>query len=243
MGLGDLLFKLAKLTIKSYSDSDRKQPRGKPFVVQYNPESLSLRHESVYQGQQTQGAIINEHAWSYSPPSKLSVELVFDGTNVGYMGVELLSSPPTVGDRVHQFLDACYAIDDKTHEPSYLELSWNADLFGQDNVFKCRLESADVRYTSFNKDGSPLHATLSASFVKQLSPKLDAAQKNVSSPDVTHRRTVRAGDTLPQLCIEIYGAPSYYLRVAEANGLDDFRALEPGRELIFPPFERPEGAR
>ena len=30
----------------------------------------------------------------------------------------------------------------------------------------------------------------------------------------------------------------YYLRVAQANNLDDFRNLTPGQELFFPPLER-----
>ena len=49
---------------------------------------------------------------------------------------------------------------------------------------------------------------------------------------------VVAGDTLPLLCREIYGSPSHYLRVAQVNGLDDFRDLTAGQALIFPPFER-----
>ena len=70
----------------------------------------------------------------------------------------------------------------------------------------------------------------------------EEAQKRTSSPDLTHRRVVVEGDTLPQLCREIYGSPEHYLRVAQVNGLDDFRDLSPGQELFFPPYERPGGA-
>ena len=70
-----------------------------------------------------------------------------------------------------------------------------------------------------------------------MSPARQGRQANLQSPDLTHRRVVKEGDTLPLLCREIYGAPAYYLRVAQVNGLDDFRILTPGQELFFPPFD------
>jgi len=242
MGLLDQ-FSLAKLTINAWSDKDRSKPYGKPFEVQYNPETLSMRHESVYNPALAQGPGGAEHAWSHSPPRRLTVDLVLDGTNVGYMGIELLvRSIPSVADQVEAFLDLCYDVKGATHEPSYLTLTWHQAVLGKTG-FPCRLESVDVRFTSFGRDGSPLHAELAAVFAEQLAPKQDAAKKQLSSPDLTHRRTVIAGDTLPQLCIAIYGSASYYLRVAEANALDDFRNLDAGQELIFPPFARPGTAQ
>jgi nucleoid-associated protein YgaU len=58
------------------------------------------------------------------------------------------------------------------------------------------------------------------------------------SPDLTHVRRVKAGDTLPGLCDQIYGDPRLYLKVAAANGLDDFRRLVPGTKVFFPPLEK-----
>ncbi len=56
------------------------------------------------------------------------------------------------------------------------------------------------------------------------------------SPDLTHRRTVKPGDTLPYLCFQVYGDPRHYLYVAEHNALDDVRRLTVGRVLQFPPL-------
>ncbi len=63
-----------------------------------------------------------------------------------------------------------------------------------------------------------------------------AALDRLSSPDLTHVRTVQAGDTLPLLCTSIYGSARHYLLVARHNGLDDFRQLQPGQQLQFPPL-------
>ena len=233
MGITDL-FKLAKLTIIGFSD-EKRTSLVDTFQAQYNPETLSLQHQAVYTGTLAPGAVAAPHDFSYSAPRRLTVDLVLDGTKVGYMGVELLGGVKSVADQINNFLNVCYSIQSSTHQPNYLKLTWHDAVLN--NGFPCRLESVDIRYGSFERDGSPLHATLSAVFMEQLAPPVDAARKNMQSPDVTHRRTVVAGDTLPLLCREIYGAADYYLRVAEANRLDDFRNLEVGRDIVFPPFD------
>lgn len=244
MALGNL-FKLAKLTIEAYKDVARRKPlRGGPFgsnslEVMYNPETLSTRHESVFQSKQgisTQGSSAR---WSHSRSRELSVKLVFDGTHVGTGLVGRLFQP-TVAEWIKTFLSLCYNVQSESHEAAFLRLKWSTDIFGHDG-FECRLQSADIQYTAFDRDGSPLRAELTAKFVEAVDPSKKTAQLRLSSPDLTHRRVVRDGDTLPQLCVEIYGSAAHYLRVAEVNGLDDFRRLTPGQELIFPPFARDDG--
>ncbi len=240
MGLGNL-FKLSKLTIAAFEDVGRSASKkiGTPIEVQYNPESLSLKHESVFQNKQGIATSSAQARFSHSRSKQLSVSLVVDGTQVDYFGYQLLRHVPTVAERIQEFLKLCYKVQGESHEPSYLQLSWDKGVFGPS--FDCRLQSVDINYTAFNRDGSPLHATLAAVFVEDLDPKKKASSDRLASPDLSHRRVVRNGDTLPLLCREIYGSADHYLRVAEVNGLDDFRMLEPGRELIFPPFERRGG--
>ena len=62
----------------------------------------------------------------------------------------------------------------------------------------------------------------------------EAARAHAFGDDV---RTVIAGDTLDRLCHRIYGDPRYYLQVAEANKLGNFRKLVPGTTLVFPPLD------
>jgi hypothetical protein len=247
MGLGDL-FALAKLTIEGYKDERRSGAPLGTFKAQYNPETFSIHHENVFQGQQGIGCTSGASPWSYSRPRRLAIDLVLDGTNVGYMGVELLRRPATVAEQISSFLATCYQLVGQIHQPLFLKLKWGKALGGfaalagfggmSEPSFNCRLESVDIRYQAFDRDGAPLHAVLAAAFVEQLDPARQAAADNRSSPDLTHRRVVEDGDTLPLLCREIYGSPSHYLRVAQVNGLDDFRSLTAGQELIFPPFER-----
>jgi hypothetical protein len=231
----DNLFKLAKLTLVAYKCPKRDElDKLGELEVQYNPETLSLRHESVFQHDKNSS---NEDRFWYSPPKKLEVALVFDGTNVS-LGVGQ-GSHRTVAERIQQLLRLCYQPRSNGKQPSFLRLTWDQGVLGPS--FDCRLESVDIEYTAFDRNGSPLHAKLAAVFVESLVPQQKTSPEAVSSPDLSHRRVVRGGDTLPLLCREIYGSDQHYLRVAEVNGLDDFRALRPGQELLFPPFERGGG--
>ena len=53
-------FKMSRLTLQAWEDVERKKPvrlfgaavRGNRMEVQYNPETLSMRYESVFQGRQ-----------------------------------------------------------------------------------------------------------------------------------------------------------------------------------------------
>ena len=90
----------------------------------------------------------------------------------------------------------------------------------------------------FRPDGSPLRAIINATFTEVLSQPAAQGEDKKSSPDLTHIRVVKEGDTLPSMANDIYGDFSYYLEVAKANNLQDFRNLMPGQKLYFPPFDK-----
>jgi nucleoid-associated protein YgaU len=95
-----------------------------------------------------------------------------------------------------------------------------------------------INYKLFNPDGVPVRAVIKATFLEFMRNEWMVKKQNDQSPDVTHVRTVKEGDTLPLLAYEVYGDPKYYLSVAKANQLFDFRELVPGQELRFPPIEK-----
>src|SRR5262245_43049223 len=99
MGLDDMLA-LAKLTIEGYRDERRSGAPLATVKAQYNPETFSLHHENVFQGQQGIGSTSGASSWSFSRPKRLSVDLVLDGTHVGAMGVELLRRVPAVAEQI-----------------------------------------------------------------------------------------------------------------------------------------------
>ena len=71
---------------------------------------------------------------------------------------------------------------------------------------------------------------------------LRVAEENNQSPDLTHYRDEKKGDTLPLMCFRIYGDSRHYMEVARANKLANFRNLTVGEQVFFPPFEKSAGA-
>lgn len=246
MGFGNI-FKLARLKIEGFKTIERRtsdrisfsDPRlQNPLEVPYNPETLSSRFETAFSGKRAAGPKSERTAhYAFSRGHEMTVKLVFDGTDVSYLGVEKLRHIPTVRELVENFLRLCHQVQGTTHEPSFLRLTWGeCPLLG--GGFDCRLQTCDIQYTLFDRDGAPLRAELTVKFVEARAH--DAQELRLSSPDLTHRRVVVAGDTLPALCQQIYGSAVHYLRVARINDLDDPRNLTPGQELQFPPFARGE---
>lgn len=229
MGLGDL-FKLEKLTILAFKDRARQPPGLGRFEAMFNPESFTQKYEILYskhQGMDSSGKPLN---YAYSKPADLNLRLVLDGTGVSSMGLAQLLPQTPVAQRIKDFLALAFEMNGDIHEPNYLLAKWG------DFEFRCRLGSVDVQYTQFDRDGSPLRATLNIKLVSDESLDDLAKKEAKKSPDVSHSRLVRTGDTLPLLCKEVYGSSAHYLWVAQANGLDGFRRLQPGTSLVFPPL-------
>jgi hypothetical protein len=237
----DLINKLSKLKIEAFETDKREGKAVATIEAMFNPETFSMKFESVFQKKDEHDA----GAWHGSGPKELAVTLIFDGTEVSHFGIEQLipGQLQTVSERVQKFLATCHEVKGKIHEPHYLRISWGKWPGLTNSLsagFDCRLKSVDIKYTSFGRDGSPLRAELSAVFLEKLDPPKEAAIIAASSPDLSHVRVVQDGDTLPLLCAEIYGSSHHYLAVAAFNGLDHFRFLTPGVELLFPPADQLE---
>ncbi len=226
-------FKLQKLKIRIYSDRARSS-FPKTFTVMFNPESLSTSHENVFEDGEGINSSSSEARYSLSRAEVVRLKLIMDGTGVDKFGLEKIFSPTvSVTEQVQDFLKACVEMDGKIHQPKFLRIQWGD---GELMQFDCRLKSVNINYVSFDRSGAPLRAELDASFVEDVARKKRLSKVGKSSPDLSHSRIVRSGDTLPLLCKEIYGSSEHYLRVARVNQLDHFRDLEPGMEIVFPPI-------
>ncbi|MEP5340741.1 MAG: hypothetical protein ABJL44_00075 [Algibacter sp.] len=230
-------FKLEKLTIVS-SDTEERNGIGKEFVAMFNPESYLLSYENVYDVLQGINTSARTARYAMSKPKELKIKIILDGSGVSDLGLTPVirrargRSNDDVYKQVQYFLELTSDMDGKLHEPRYLTLKWG------DLQFKCRLGSVDVNYSLFNRSGSPLRAVLDACFFGDIEESERAKKENKNSPDLTHYRIAGAHDQLPLMCEKIYGAAQYYVVVAKANNLDDFRNLKPGQEIYFPPIKK-----
>ena len=230
--------KLQKLTIKAYKDQQPHRTTIGTFEAMFNPTSLSQTYYNRYSTQQGLGSTGRQGMYIYSKPAELSLKLILDSTVRNEMGEGVPYKLQTVAQQVDQLLNLIFYMNGDTHQPNHLELMWGDLRFWGESKFACHLSSIDIAYTTFDRSGRALRSELDLTLVADEPVQKRLARENKMSPDLTHSRIVKHGDTLPLLCKAVYGQASYYLRVAQVNNLDDFRNLTPGQELIFPPLER-----
>lgn len=212
-----------KLVIKAYQAEDYSGAAVSQFDAFLNPSEITIAYEIEYASQQGQGTTNARATFLRVKPGDLTISFFLDGT--GASG-ELID----VTQRVAQFQSVTGYSGDE-HHPHYLTVGW-----GTLPIRKCVLKSASIAYKLFRPDGVPLRAVISATFTERVDDQTRVAVAGDKSPDLTHVHLVKAGETLPALCQKFYGDVSYYTDVAAFNKLNNFRQLETGMQLIFPPL-------
>jgi hypothetical protein len=226
--------KLEKMLILAFADSKKAEDGGvkeadDSLEALINPESYTLEYKLKFsEGGQGQGTSGKQLKYEYTAPEEITFEFLFDNTGI-------IDGKPrdSIADDIKKFKQVLLEYKGDAHEPRHFKLVW-----GKNSIFKGRVTEVALTYKLFKPDGTPLRAVAKVKFKSSIEEQKRAAKENKQSPDLTHVRQVKAGDTLPLLCQRIYGDPRYYLHVAAINGLGNFRALTPGIELIFPPLEK-----
>ncbi len=216
---------LEKLMILAYDTPDYSGQSIGEFAAFINPNEITLSYEMEYDSAQGAGTTNSRMEFKKVKPGDMSLTFFLDGTGAAGQRVD-------VQDRIAAF-QSVTGYNGNIHRPNYLKVVW-----GTLQVKRCVLKSASIAYKLFRPDGVPLRAVITANFTDNSDDQTRVALAQDESPDLTHVRLVKAGDTLPGLCYQIYGDPSYYLQVAEANQLSEFRRLVPGTRLVFPPLEK-----
>ncbi|MEB3357916.1 MAG: LysM peptidoglycan-binding domain-containing protein [Synechococcales bacterium] len=228
---------LAKVKILAFKDKNYNQKVGE-FELPINPEQFTQTFKSQYDRQQPAGSSGNDPEYKYTVPETISLNFTIDGTGVIPAKGNAGTSQADVAGQVAELLKVVYVMNSTTHKPNFLELLWGETSFGDQNTFKCILTDLTIDYTLFAPSGKPLRARLKASFTSYIDPQRRIREEGKESPDITHVRTVKAGETLPLMTHRIYGDQSYYLQVAKVNGLVNFRRLRTSTNLRFPPIDK-----
>ena len=215
---------LKKMKIEAFKGIDYGD-KVDEFIVMFNPSTYSQKYEIEYEQAQGQGTTGSTQKFGRIKPQDYSFEFVFDGT-----GVSL--EKKDVSALIERFFEVTGKINSDIHRPLYLQISWGH------LISRCVLKSAEVTYNLFKPDGYPLRARVKAVFSENVDDTLRTAEEGKNSPDLTHYRVVKEGDNLPLMAYRIYKDPSYYLKVARVNRLNNFRDLEVGTQIQFPPVKQ-----
>ena len=232
---------LIKLKIKAYKDEQFSEEVGDgEFKTLLNPEQYKFIYKIEQNDDQAPGTSMAASRFNKSLPEDLELDFVFDRTGVlpdyGNSGTSGNNTFRDEGrgviDDVEKFKKVIFDYNGDEHKPNYLIISWGTLLF------KGSLLEMDIVFKLFKADGTPLRALAKAKFKGFVEDNLRVAIENNNSPDLTHIREVKEGDNLPLMTFRIYGDPKYYLEVAKANQITNFRKLNVGQKIFFPPIEK-----
>ncbi len=235
--------KLEKMIIMGFKD-DKEAESGTRSMVEntdnffeayINPESYKLDYKVKYDCSTAAAGSDGKQQRFYSiAPDELNFSFLFDDTGIIDGDLRNILKKPNSGvfEEVKKFRELLVKYSGDSHQPKSLVLVWG------NLIFRGRVVALSIDYKLFNSNGEPIRAVANVKFVGSIEENKGEAKKKKSSPDLTHILQVKAGDTLPLMCKKVYGDPKYYLQVADVNGLGNFRRLEPGMELVFPPIDK-----
>lgn len=219
---------LVKLKIESFSKPECDAGSRLNYILAVvNPDSYTRDYKVNYDNPEIIGEAGNASFFAGMGVNTFTLKrLVVDGT-----GVIPIPGADTVDDYIDKFSNVVYSYQGALHRPPYLKISWgNLMVIGVCTSMK-------VDYKLFKPDGTALRAYIDLSVIESTDLATIAKEAGKSSPDVTHERIVKAGDTLPLMAYQIYGDPSMYVMVAEANNLNSFMDIKPGDKIFFPPIK------
>lgn len=243
---------LEKIKIIAYKDDtfSGTSKIGEEFKGAVNPESYKESFNILYSKYQPIGTSGSDLKYIKTLPGSLSLKILFDSTGIftqvgdaasieeGVLNAVAsfasanMNAGKDIMPEIEKFMNLVFHMNGTIHEPHYLNIIW-----GKMDI-KCRMTKLDIDYKIFNSNGNPIRAIATLELERILNKEEQDAITKPSSPDLTHIRYTKAGDTLPLLCYSIYRDTKYYLEVARVNKLRDFRRLKPGQEIFFPPLKK-----
>ncbi len=215
---------LEKMEIIAYSDESFSAEIGR-LKVPFNPGGYKREKKHNYIETPVIGGK-DVSRFANESNEKQSFEFLFDATLTSAMTI-----PVSVQTKIDTLIKLAYNVNGDIHKPNQLLLSWGS------LQFKCFCQSIDIDYTHFNVSGIPIRAKVKADFSEKITHKENAKKTQKASPDMTHQKVISAGVSLTSITHKIYRDPSYYIELAAFNGLDTFRGLKQGTEIIVPPLK------
>ena len=222
---------LKKATITVLDGADK----GKVIAVLFNPTEYSLERTNSYKATPVPGLGAPLLQFVNGECDQLSMELFLDDYTDprGPTSREREENDP-VGTRL-KALSHLLEIDRDLHAPPPVRFNWGP------MEFPAVIEKLGRKVTMFHPDGTPARASLSVSFKEYRTLRQQVEDPRRESSDKTKRRVVVGRDTLWLIAAREYDSAAEWVRIADANDLDDPREIAPGDWLRLPPIENPDG--
>ena len=224
--------KPGKLTILQFDSPTGSPQPTKQFELDLNPSTFNITNTLTYKTEHARGNDGGDPVFDGIPPVNFNITFTIDGTGATRYDPKLSVSEQKeyVRTQIINLRDTAIIKGD-IHRPFYLAVVWGKI------YIECVLTSLNITFTLFDADGSPLRAKVTCGFL-QRKPNGEAARDtSFESADLTKLKSVIEGDTLPLIAKKNYESSSFYLQLAKANKLKNFRKLKPGMKLVLPPMK------
>jgi hypothetical protein len=207
---------LVKATIRDVSRAPT-DPSQTSITVLFNPSDLSVDRSSHFASMPVPGLSMPILQYIRGESDVLTLELFLDRSDQGQDV-----------DQDIKDLAVFVTIDGVLHAPPVMEFSW------AHFVFTGVVTSFRQRMTLFSEDGRTLRARVTLTLKSYKSAEAQLRELKLQSPDRTHVRVLREGETLAHLANQAYGDPRMWRPIALANNIDRPRFVAPGTPLIIP---------
>lgn len=188
---------------------------GDQLPVMYNPEQFSLDQGNTFAEVGIPGLNAPPIQYVRGKGRVLSMDLFFDSYELGL--------------DVREFTDAFTGLLETlpaTFAPPIL-------LFVMGSFsFRCVLQEAAQRFTMFAVDGTPVRSTISVRFHEYVDVTVAVESGVFIGPPVL--QNVIQGDTVSGIAAQVYGDPSRWREIADANSIEDPFNLPAGSSLVIP---------
>jgi nucleoid-associated protein YgaU len=222
---------LKKATITVLDGEDK----GRTISVLFNPTEYSFERSNAYKAVPVPGLSSPIMQFVNGEADHLQMDLFLDDyTDPEGPTSRERKEPHPVMNRIRA-ISKLLAVDSKLHAPPPVRFNWGP------MEFTAVIEKLGRKVTMFQPDGTPARATLAVSFkeYRTLKEQLEAPRRE--SADKSKRRVIVGRDSLWAIAAREYNDPNEWLRIAQANDLDDPREIAPGDWVELPPMENPDG--
>jgi len=224
---------LKKATITVLDGADK----GKVIAVLFNPTEYSFERSNSYKATPVPGLGSPLLQFVNGECDQLSMELFLDDyTDPKGPTSQRQAEREPVARRLTD-LSKLLLIDRDLHAPPPVRFNWGP------MEFSAVIEKLGRKVTMFHPDGTPARATLSVTFKEYRTLRTQLEDPRRESADRSKRRVVVGPEALWFIAAREYDDANEWVRIAEANDLDNPREIAPGDWLLLPPIENPNGTR
>lgn len=195
--------KLEKLTLVAYASIHTPLRASGNIIAAFNPESITFSNQVNYDASHPVDSPQPRLMFQSQAAGQLNLTLIFDAQQKSQTG--------SVDEQILYLRTLCMGIN-KNQETNYLALKWGKMRWSATRSVFWRTQSLTVRFTLFDRDGTPLRAEAELQMIPVPNP--NEAKQGIEEGLTS--KVIKDNDLLPVLAATV-GTQSDYLIQAREN--------------------------